>query len=99
MRILCFNRQKKTQPPKVIKMSLSDEIFEWRKQFIEKLILSGAKPEGVEGQTDAAQALIYKDCIVTATIECPIEFVEELNTILLDFSQKNGCLVIAKASY
>lgn len=26
-------------------MSLSDEIFEWRKQFIEKLILSGVKPE------------------------------------------------------
>lgn len=82
-----------------MKMSLSDEIFEWRKQFIEKLILNGVKPEDARVQTDAAQALIYKDCIVTATIECPIEFIEELNTILLDFSQKNGCLVIAKASY
>ncbi len=78
-------------------MSLSDEIFEWRKQFIEKLILSGVKPEDAKGQTDAAQALIYKDCIVTATSECPIELVEELNNILLDFSQMNGCFVMPRA--
>lgn len=79
-------------------MTLADEIFEWRKQFVEKLLLSGAKPEDVKTQVSVASALIYGNCIGTMTIECPLGFIKDLEATLLEFSQKNGCLVIAKTS-
>ena len=79
-------------------MQLSNEIFEWRKQFVEKLILSGAKPEDIEKQVSAAQILIYGNDIGTVVIECPLKYIGELKTTLLEFSQKSGCLVIPKAS-
>lgn len=79
-------------------MSLADEIFEWRKQFVEKLLLNGAKPEDMKKQLDTASALIYGNYIGTMTIECPLRLIRDLEATLLEFSQKNGCLVIAKTS-
>lgn len=79
-------------------MQLSNEIFEWRKQFVEKLIVSGAKPEDIEKQVGAAQKLIYGNYISTVEIECPLRVLGELKTILLEFSQKNGCHVISKVN-
>lgn len=58
-------------------MSLADEIFEWRKQFVEKL---------------------FGNYIGTMIIECPLRLIKDLEATLLEFSQKNGCLVIAKTS-
>ena len=79
-------------------MQLSNEIFEWRKQFVEKLLLNGAKPEDIEKQVRAAQTLIFGNHIGTVVIECPLKVMDELKTTLLEFSQKSGCLVISKAS-
>lgn len=76
-------------------MSISDEIFEWRKQFVEKLLLNGTKPEDLEKQVSAAEMTIYGDQIAMVSIECPFKYSEELKTILLDFSKKNGCQVMA----
>ena len=77
-------------------MSLENEIHEWRKQLVEKLLLNGVKPEDLEAHVIAAKSLVYGNQVATVTIECPLKFAGELNAILLDFSQKNGCYVIAK---
>lgn len=77
-------------------MSLGNEIFEWRKQLVEKLLLNGVEPENLEKHVNAAKALIYGNCIGTMTIECPLVFIKALEATLLEFSQKNGCLVITK---
>ena len=77
-------------------MSLEDEIHEWRKQLVEKLLLNGVKPEDLEAQVIVAKSLIYGNRVATVTIECPLRFAGERNTTLLEVSQKNGCLVMAR---
>ena len=79
-------------------IQLSNEIFEWRKKFVEDLLLNGVKPEDIEKQANTAQTLIYGHYIGTIEIECPLKYISELKTTLLEFSQKNGCLVISKVS-
>ncbi|WP_213073867.1 MULTISPECIES: hypothetical protein [unclassified Acinetobacter] len=79
-------------------MSLGNEIHEWRKQIVEKLLLNGVKPEDLEKQVSAAQKLIYGSYIDTVVIECPLKFKDELKATLLEFSQKNGCHVISKVN-
>ncbi|WP_111861333.1 hypothetical protein [Acinetobacter sp. CFCC 10889] len=79
-------------------MQLSNEIFEWRKQLVEKLLLNGVKPEDIEKQVSTAQKLIFGNYIGTIEIECPLKYIDELKTTLLEFSQKSGCLVISKAN-
>ena len=69
---------------------------EWRKQLVEKLLLNGVNPEYLEKQVRAAELAVYGGQVVTVTIEVPLKYANELNAILLDFSQKNGCLVTAK---
>ena len=77
-------------------MSLGIEMHEWRKQLVEKLMLNGVKPEDLERQVNAAEMVIYGNQVATVKIECPLKFAGELKATLLDFSQKNGCCVIAK---
>ena len=79
-----------------MKMNLSDELLEWRKQFVEKLLLNGVKPEDLEKQVDAAEIAIYGKQIAAVTLEVPFKYAAELKTILQDFSKKNGCYVTAK---
>ncbi|WP_171405338.1 hypothetical protein [Acinetobacter radioresistens] len=77
-------------------MSLGIEMHEWRKQLVEKLLLNGVKAEELEKYVNAAEMAIYGNQTATVTIECPFKFAEELKAILQDFSNKNGCYVIAK---
>lgn len=70
---------------------------EWRKQLVEKLLLNGVKPEDLEKQVSAADLAVYGGQVVTVKIEVPLKYANELNTILLDFSQKNGCFVMPRA--
>ena len=77
-------------------MSLGIEMREWRKQLVEKLLLNGVNPGDIEKHVGAAQLAVYGGQIATIKIECPFRCAEELKTILLDFSQKNGCYVIPK---
>ena len=70
---------------------------EWRKQLVEKLLLNGVNPEYLEKQVSAAELAVYGGQVATVTIEVPFKYADELKTILLDFSQKNGCYVIPKA--
>ncbi|MGU3288472.1 hypothetical protein ACLBWM_02480 [Acinetobacter radioresistens] len=77
-------------------MSLNTEMFDWRKQMVEKLLLNGVKAEELEKYVNAAEMAIYGNQTATVTIECPFKFAEELKAILQDFSNKNGCYVIAK---
>lgn len=77
-------------------MSLENEILEWRKQLVEKLLLEGVKAEDLEEQVKAAEMVIYGNRVITVNIECPLKFSQELKTILHDFSLKNGCYVLAK---
>jgi hypothetical protein len=78
-------------------MSLGIEIREWRKQLVEKLLLNGVRAKDLEKHVKAAEMAIYGNQTVTLTIEVPLKYANELNTILLDFSQKNGCFVMPKA--
>jgi len=77
-------------------MSLNTEMFDWRKQMVEKLLLNGVKAEELEKYVNAAEMAIYGNQTAIVTIECPFKFAEELKAILQDFSNKNGCYVIAK---
>ncbi|MCL6240623.1 MULTISPECIES: hypothetical protein [Acinetobacter] len=77
-------------------MSLGNEMHEWRKQLVEKLLLNGVKAEDLEGQVSAAELVVFGGQVATVTIEVPLKHAKELKTILLDFSQKNGSFVIAK---
>ena len=77
-------------------MSLGIEMHEWRKQLVEKLLLQGVGIEELEKKVKAAEMVIYGNQVATVTIECPLKFAGELKATLLDFSQKNGCCVIAK---
>lgn len=78
-------------------MSLGIEMREWRKQLVEKLLLNGVRAEDLEKHVKVAEMAIYGNQTVTLTIEVPLKYANELNTILLDFSQKNGCFVMPKA--
>ena len=40
-------------------MSLGNEIHEWRKQLVEKLLLNGVKPEDLEEQVNAAELVVF----------------------------------------
>jgi len=71
-------------------------MFDWRKQTVEKLLLNGVKAEELEKYVNAAEMAIYGNQTAIVTIECPFKFAEELKAILQDFSNKNGCYVIAK---
>ncbi|MCO8103160.1 hypothetical protein NI401_09645 [Acinetobacter indicus] len=73
-------------------------MHEWRKQLVEKLLLNGVKAEDLEKHVNAAEMAIYGNQIATVTIECPFKFAAELKAILHDFSQKNGCRVMATTS-
>lgn len=74
-------------------MSLGNEIHEWRKQLVEKLLLNGVKPEDLEKQVNAAKLVIFGGRVVTATIEVPLKHADELKATLLEFSKKNGCFL------
>ena len=74
-------------------MSLGNEIHEWRKQMVEKLLLNGVKPEDLEKQVNAAKLIIFGGHVVTATIEVPLKHADELKATLLEFSKKNGCFL------
>lgn len=78
-------------------MSLGIEMHEWRKQLVEKLLLNGVRAEELEKHVKVAEMAIYGNQTATVTIEVPLKYANELNTILLDFSQKNGCFVMPKA--
>lgn len=77
-------------------MSLENEILEWRKQLVERLLLEGIKSDYLEEQMKAAEMAVYGNQVVTVNIECPLKYSQELKTILHDFSLKNGCYVLAK---
>lgn len=74
-------------------MSLGNEIFEWRKQMVEKLLLNGVKPEDLEKQVNDAERLIFGDYDVEVCISIPLKHASELKAILLDFVKKNGCII------
>ncbi|MFI9459629.1 hypothetical protein [Acinetobacter sp. YH01008] len=79
-------------------MSLENEMHEWRKQLVEKLLLNGVKTEDLEKHINVAEMAIYGNQIATVTIECPFKFADELKAILQDFSKKNDCYVITKTT-
>ena len=76
-------------------MSLGSEIHEWRKQMVEKLLTDGRNMIEIEKQVNAAELLVFGDYIIDVNIQCPIKHSSELKNLLLDFSQKNGCLITA----
>ena len=47
-------------------MQLSNEIFEWRKQLVEKLLLNGVKPKDLEEQVNAAELVVFNDKAIEA---------------------------------
>lgn len=79
-------------------MSLGNEMHEWRKQLVEKLLLNGVKAEDLEKQVDAAELAVYGSQVATVTIEVSFKYADELKAILRDFSQKNDCRVMATTS-
>lgn len=74
-------------------MSLGNEIFEWRKQMVEKLLLNGVGPEDLEQQVNSAEMAIFGGCAANLKIECSVRHVKELVATLNDFATKNGCAV------
>ena len=74
-------------------MSLGNEIHEWRKQLVEKLLLNGVNPEDLEKQVSAAELAVFGGHTIETTIKHPIKLVPELKAILLEFSEKNGCFL------
>lgn len=79
-------------------MSLSEEIFEWRKQMVEKLLIDGRNLDDIKEQVNAAEILVFGDYTVNVSVECPIKHSSELKELLLDFSERNGCLLAATSS-
>ncbi|MDQ8951722.1 hypothetical protein RFH42_01950 [Acinetobacter rudis] len=74
-------------------MSLSEEIFEWRKQIVEKLLLQGNDIKAIEENVKKAEQVIYGDCISTFRFTCAAKYSKELLTTLNDFAIKNNCSV------
>ncbi len=87
----CFNRQKKTQLSKVIEMSLGEEMFEWRKQMVEKLLLQESNIDQLEEKVDRAEKILFGDCTAAFKIECTLRNAYALKAILDDFATKNNC--------
>ncbi|MCU4483529.1 hypothetical protein [Acinetobacter ursingii] len=74
-------------------MSLGNEIFEWRKQMVEKLLLNGVKPEDLEKQVNAAELVVFGGQTIETTIKHSIKLLPELKATLLEFQKKNGCFL------
>lgn len=74
-------------------MSLGNELHEWRKQLVEKLLLNGVKAEDLEKQVNAAELVIFGSRMIETTIKHPIKLVPELKATLLEFQEKNGCFL------
>ncbi len=74
-------------------MSLGNEIFEWRKQMVEQLLLQGMDCNIWEDKIKQAEKLIFGDCPVGIKLKCPARHVHELKAILNEFSNKNGYTV------
>lgn len=60
-------------------MSLGNEIHEWRKQLVEKLLLNGVKPEDLNGQVEAAESIVFGDQVVAS--DCTQKSIEESNAL------------------
>ena len=74
-------------------MSLGEEIFEWRKQMVEKLLLQGGGMDSIEDSIKGAEQLIYGDCVTTFRFTCAAKHSKELLATLNDFATKNNCSV------
>ncbi|ENT2612322.1 hypothetical protein ACL0WX_003898, partial [Acinetobacter baumannii] len=82
-----------TQLSKVIEMSLGEEMFEWRKQMVEKLLLQESNIDQLEEKVDRAEKILFGDCTAAFKIECTLRNAYALKAILDDFATKNNCKV------
>lgn len=78
---------------KVKKMSLGEEMFEWRKQMVEKLLLQESNIDQLEEKVDRAEKILFGDCTAAFKIECTLRNAYALKAILDDFATKNNCKV------
>ncbi|RFS32172.1 hypothetical protein DYI81_06585 [Acinetobacter sp. SWAC5] len=74
-------------------MSLGNEMHEWRKQLVEKLLLNGVITEDLEGQVSVAELAVFGSHTIETTIKHSIKLTPKLKATLLEFQEKNGCFL------
>ncbi|EXA68307.1 hypothetical protein J504_0359 [Acinetobacter baumannii 348935] len=74
-------------------MSLGNEMFEWRKQMVEKLLLQGSDLDSLDDKVTKAESVVFSECMVNLKITCKLKKAYELKVILDDFAAKNNCNV------
>ncbi|HAV3663860.1 TPA: hypothetical protein JIF02_004033, partial [Acinetobacter baumannii] len=63
-------------------MSLGEEMFEWRKQMVEKLLLQESNIDLLEEKVARAEKILFGDCVAAFKIECTLRDAYVLKAIL-----------------
>lgn len=76
-------------------LTVSEERIQWRKDLVEKLMLSGKSIASIDMEMKEAERLIFGDQEACITFYCKEKDYREVMTILEDFSKKNGHIALS----